>query len=202
MPIITIDGNIGCGKTSVLNHLHKIHKILIDLEPVENWNEFLNKQYLNKSDVFNFQIKIWLDRCWIQEKSEKTLILIERSPYFIKNTFINTAYNQKLLTETEKNILFELHKKTDHFWSSNIYIYLRSNPENCFNRIQKRKRECEHNITLDYIKTLHDSHEKNYDDAIKNNMNIIVIDVENKSIVDIAAEIYNYYTYYYRHFDN
>lgn len=41
MPIITLDGNIGCYKTSILNYFHKNYKTPVDLEPVDNWSEYL-----------------------------------------------------------------------------------------------------------------------------------------------------------------
>lgn len=192
MPIITIDGNIGCCKTSILNYLHKNYKLPVDLEPVDNWEPYLSKMYENE-DVFKFQIRVWLDRCWIQEKSEKITILMERSPYFIKNVFIKTAYELKMISHSEYNILLDLHKKTEGIWSSSSYIYLRSSPDNCLKRIKKRNRPSEKNITLEYIEQLHQSHEDNYQIALANKMNIICIDVDNKNISDIANEIITYF---------
>lgn len=192
MPIITIDGNIGCCKTSILNYLHKNYKLPVDLEPVDNWEPYLSKMYENE-DVFKFQIRVWLDRCWIQEKSEKITILMERSPYFIKNVFIKTAYELKMISHSEYNILLDLHKKTEGIWSSSSYIYLRSSPDNCLKRIKKRNRPSEKNITLEYIEQLHQSHEDNYQSALANKMNIICIDVDNKNISDIANEIITYF---------
>lgn len=189
MTIITIDGNIGSGKTSVLTYLHKVHKYSIDLEPIESWNAYLEKLYNDKNDVFNFQVRIWLDRCWIQEKTEKMIILMERSPYFIQNTFIELAYKDKMLTDTEHNMLLDLHQKTNNLWKCNTYIYLRSDPENCIKRIKKRGRQSEQNISSKYIRDLHEFHEKTYENAKKQNMNIVVIDVDNKNINEIANEI-------------
>lgn len=191
MTIITIDGNIGSGKTSILNYLHKTYKLPIDLEPVESWNNFLMKLYDKQQDVFKFQVRIWLDRCWVQEKSD-AVVLMERSPYFIKNTFIETAYQLDMISEHEHTILLELHKKTDSLWASNRYIYLRSSPENCYKRLKKRNRPVEKNITEDYIKRLHQSHEDNYNHAVDNKMNISVIDVDDKSIPEIADAIIEY----------
>jgi deoxyadenosine/deoxycytidine kinase len=192
MPIITIDGNIGSGKSTVLNHLHKHHKIAIDLEPVESWNTYLSSFYNDKNDVFKFQVRVWQDRCWVQEKSEKTLILMERSPFFIKNTFIEVVHNTGLITDPQYNILDDLYSKTDNLWCCNTYIYLRSSPENCIKRIKKRNRTCEKNITQDYIQSLHDCHETTYMKALDNKMNIIVIDIEEKSVVDVCNEILQY----------
>lgn len=192
MTIITIDGNIGCGKTSVLNYLHKYNKLSIDLEPIESWQQYLDKIYSKeKKEIFKFQIRVWLDRCWIQEKQDKSLILMERSPYFIKNTFIKNYYNTNQISENEFIILNNLHSKTDNIWSCGAYIYLRSNPTNCLSRISKRNRQSENQIELEYISSLHDLHETAYNKAVENKMNIIDINVENKTIAEIALEIYN-----------
>ena len=78
MPIITIDGNIGCCKTSILNYFHKNYKTAIDIEPIESWNEYLKSMYdSDDSDnsTYNFQIKVWIDRCWIQEKSNVIVLM-------------------------------------------------------------------------------------------------------------------------------
>lgn len=189
MSLITLDGNIGSGKSSILNYLHKYHKISIDLEPVDKWHKYLLNLYKNNSNVFKFYVRIWLDRCWIQEKAENVPIIIERSPYFIKNTFINKAYELNLLSENEYNILLELHNKTDPFWVNNRYIYLYSNPEKCFQRVKKRNRLCESKITQEYINEIHDSHELEYINAVNNGMDIHKIDIEDKHISEIVKEI-------------
>ena len=188
MPIITIDGNIGCCKTSILNYFHKNYKTAIDIEPIESWTEYLKSMYDSYNSTYNFQIKVWIDRCWIQEKSN-VIVLMERSPYFIKNVFVEKAFEDKTINEDEYNNIHKLHKTTDELWQPNAYIYLRSDPEMCYNRIKKRGRESEKNIKLEYIKRIHELHEEKYKDAVENNKNIIVIDAENKSIPDICSEI-------------
>jgi deoxyadenosine/deoxycytidine kinase len=188
MPIITIDGNIGCYKTSILNYFHKNYKTAIDTEPVDSWNEYLNNIYNSSNSTYNFQIRVWMDRCWIQEKSN-VIILMERSPYFIKNVFVEKAREDKTITEDEYNNICMLHNTTDDLWCPDAYIYLRSDPKICLNRIDKRGRDAEKNIKLEYIQRIHELHEKKYEEAVKDNKNIIVIDVENKSVSDICSEI-------------
>lgn len=192
MPIITIDGNIGSGKSTILNYLHKNHKIAIDLEPVEKWKIFLKNKYDDNNNIFNLQLRIWLDRSWIQEKEDKILILMERSPFFIKNTFILSAYLDNHITETEYNILMELYNKTDNIWDCNKYIYLQSDPEKCIERIKIRARECEKNIKIDYINNIHELHEDNYKLAINQNKNILIVNIEDKEIDEISDIIMNY----------
>jgi len=195
MVIITIDGNIGCGKTGVLNYLHKNYKYAIDLEPVDNWQKHLNKIYnkendknLKLSNIFDFQVRIWLDRCWIQTKIEANVILVERSPSFIRNVFIKNAINCKDITENESEILDYLHKKTDYLWQNNIYIYLQSNPSSCLVRIKKRNRISEDKISIEYLEQINNLHEFHYNNMI-NKSNIYIINVENKTIQMIANEI-------------
>jgi deoxyadenosine/deoxycytidine kinase len=192
MPIITIDGNIGSGKSTILNYLHSNYNIYIDLEPIDKWKTFLDNIYNNKNNYFNFQIRVWLDRSWIQEKDYNTNIIMERSPYFIRNTFNKYMYENNLITIQENNIINELYNKTDIIWNSNNYIYLKSDPEKCLERINIRGRENEKNITLEYLKSIHKYHEDTYKKAIENNMNIINIDIENKSLAEISEIIINY----------
>jgi deoxyadenosine/deoxycytidine kinase len=192
MTIITIDGNIGAGKTTILNYIHANHNIYIDLEPIDKWKPFLDDIYVNKQKFFNFQIRVWLDRSWIQEKDNNSVIVMERSPYFIRNTFNQSMMNNNLINLQENTIMNELYDKTDIIWKSNYYIYIRSSPEKCLERIMERGRENEMAIDIDYLTEIHNLHEKTYLKGISEGRNIICIDVENKEIEEIANEIITY----------
>ena len=192
MTIITNDGNIGAGKTTILNYIHANHNIYIDLEPIDKWKPFLDDIYVNKQKFFNFQIRVWLDRSWIQEKDNNSVIVMERSPYFIRNTFNQSMMNNNLINLQENTIMNELYDKTDIIWKSNYYIYIRSSPEKCLERIMERGRENEMAIDIDYLTEIHTLHEKTYLKGISEGRNIICIDVENKEIEEIANEIITY----------
>lgn len=189
MTIFTIDGNIGSGKTTILNYLHKYKNFQVDLEPIEKWKSFLDNIYLHKKGFFNFQIKVWLDRAWIQEKDNKSIIFMERSPFFIRNTFNKNDYINNNINLDEFNVINEMYDKTDIIWKSNYYIYLRSDPEKCLERIIKRGRENELNIDINHIKSIHNLHEDAYLLALEKKYNIIVINVEDKSIFEIVNNI-------------
>jgi len=192
MPIITIDGNIGSGKTSILNHLHSNYNIYVDLEPIDKWKPFLDNIYNNKKNYFNFQIRVWLDRSWIQEKDGNPNIIMERSPFFINRTFNKYIYENNLITSQEHNIITELYKKSNIIWKSNYFIYLRSSPERCLERILLRGRENELDISIDYLRYIHNLHEQTYEKAIHKGYNIIVVDVENKTLEEITTTIIKY----------
>jgi deoxyadenosine/deoxycytidine kinase len=190
MPIITVDGNIGCCKTSILNYFHRHFKTAVDLEPVENWTQHLNKLYMNeKESSYTFQIKVWMDRCWIQEKSENVLIMMERSPHFIKNVFIQKAFEDSTITKDEYDLLHNLHARTDQLWKPHAYIYLNSDPDMCLQRVNKRGRLCEKQLKHEYIQRIHDLHGENVQELLRHNINVIIVDIENKSIAEICQEI-------------
>jgi deoxyadenosine/deoxycytidine kinase len=188
MTIYTIDGNIGSGKSSILNYLHKYKHIQIDLEPIDKWKSFLDNIYISKSGYFNFQIKVWLDRAWIQEKDNKSIIFMERSPYFIRNTFNKYDFMNNNINQNEFDVINEMYSKTDKIWNSNYYIYLRSNPIKCLERIKIRGRDNELNIDIDYINNIHTLHEEALI-KLKETKKVLVIEIENKSVEEISEEI-------------
>ena len=51
MVLITIDGNIGAGKSTILKFLKDVANINADLEPVDEWEPFLVDMYKNNKDV-------------------------------------------------------------------------------------------------------------------------------------------------------
>ena len=189
MVIITIDGNIGVGKTTILNYLHTNHNINVDLEPIDKWKPYLDNFYIEKKDYFKFLIRVWLDRSWIQEKNKNSLVLMERSPYFIRNTFNKYIYDNDLINNNENNIINELYDKTDVIWKSNYFIYLRSSPNKCLENIYNRGRDNEMDISLDYLNNIHKYHEEAYENLREKK---IIIDVENKTLEEIGLEIINF----------
>jgi len=189
MPILTIDGNIGAGKTSILTYLHTNFNINVDLEPIDKWKPYLDNIYIENKNYFKFLIRVWLDRSWIQEKNESSLVIMERSPYFIRNTFNKYMYETDLINKNENTIINELYDKTDIIWKPSYFIYLRSSPERCLERILKRGRLNEMEISLDYLKNIHQLHEKSYEELEEKK---IMIDVDNKTIEEIGREIYDF----------
>jgi deoxyadenosine/deoxycytidine kinase len=114
---------------------------------------------------------------------------MERSPYFIRNTFNKNDFINNHINEYEYNVINEMYQKTDKIWKSNFYIYLRSSPKKCLERIKARGRDNETNIDEDYLISIHDLHEEAYMQLLETNKNVILIDIENKTIEEIIKEI-------------
>lgn len=191
MAIITIDGNIGCGKSSVMSYIHSKYGTQIDLEPVAKWQPYLTEMYENKKSGFEFQVRVWLDRCWIQQLPYQSTILMERSPYFQGNVFVPAMLSNGSVTDREHGKLQEMYQHTMHAWSPSIYIYLRSDPDRCSERILERNRASEDAIPQAYLDNLHYLHEQAYVKAYMKCMPVICVDVENKSIEHIGDEVHD-----------
>lgn len=191
MTILTVDGNIGSGKSSILEYLHTRYGMSVDLEPVRKWQPYLNELYTKGKSAFEFQVRVWLDRCWIQQRPNQANLIMERSPYFQSCVFVSTNHKQNRISDTEYSTLMEMYQMSMQMWSPVFYIYLRSNPMKCMERIAKRHRESEDRIKPEYIKDLHDLHEQAYVWAVMKGFPILCIDVENKTIEQIGTEIYN-----------
>lgn len=188
--VFTLDGLIGAGKSTILEYLHIHYNVPIDLEPVNKWVPYLEKMYKENTGVFEFQTRVWLDRCWIQPKKHVNII-IERSPYFQKHVFIEVSKINKKIDENQTEILNEMYDKSMNIWSPRGYIYLRSDPRKCIERIHGRGRDCESNISIEYLQQLHDLHENAYMTAAANRMPIICIDIEGKTVEEVAKEVWN-----------
>jgi deoxyadenosine/deoxycytidine kinase len=186
--IFTIDANIGAGKTTVLEYLHKTFKVPIDPEPVQKWMPYLEEMYTHDKGAFEFQVRVWLDRCWVQQRPNMSPIIMERSPYFQRNVFVPVNVDNKRLTPHEHQMIEEMYAKSMSMWSPQGYIYLRSDPKKCHNRIAKRARDSEDAIPIDYLESLHKYHEDAYMAGVANGLPIIAIDVEGKTVECIAYE--------------
>jgi len=179
MPIFTIDGNIGSIKNEVLDYLHRNFTLPIDFEPSKT------SYYLN--DEKN-QPNILLDRCWIQPKQDSILIM-DRSPYFQTQVFIPIYKEMNKLNKEAVQEILAIYEKNSHIWSPTGYIYLRSNPEKCMERLRDIDNELYSKIDIKYIKQLHTLHEISYYWAATHGYPIVCIDIENKPVSFIANEI-------------
>lgn len=187
--IFTLDANIGAGKSTLLAYLHNHYRFPIDLEPVTKWQPYLEDLYKKRMGAFEFQVRVWLDRCWIQQRPNMAPIIMERSPFFQSNVFLPTNLDAGSMSLQQYQMLQEMYHKSMMLWSPHAYIYLRSDPEKCHERIHKRARPSEECISMDYLRKLHDYHERAYMLAASQGIPIICIHVEHKSVKQIADEI-------------
>lgn len=171
---ICIEGNIGCGKTTLLDFFRARYKASgepdpgIFTEPVEHWRNVSGENlfhYLYKDPVRHslaFQTYVQLTMIKLHQKRPK---LMERSIFSARYCFVENLYRLNYLSKLEYSILDEWFKylvlgnESCDGVNIDLIIYLRCSPQKLIDRIRVRSREEEKSISYDYIKTLHDLHE-------------------------------------------
>lgn len=172
MALISLDGNIGAGKTTLLQKLKDIRNVKIIEEPVNIWEQFHsgNKNILQhfyedtKRWAYTFQNAAILTRILHVEKVIKEnpgydFYVTERSILTDKNVFAKMLHEDELLNDMEMqlyNMWFDNYGNTLRV--SGI-LWLDTNVSTCVERIKKRGRSGEENISREYLEKLHYSHE-------------------------------------------
>ena len=170
---IVIDGNIGCGKSSLIKKITLDNRIKIKLynEPLSDWDDWLKLFYSDMSKYsFGFQLRV------LKSHLDKKNIcdgIFERSPLSCQKVFGQLLFDDNMMTELEWKLTEEFNN--DFGWTPDIVIYLKCDPEICFQRVNQRNRDGESSISLDYLKRLDSKYNQLYLNP-NNNFRVIVID--------------------------
>lgn len=167
---LIVEGNIGVGKSSFLKLLSDKIDCSVVSEPHEKdigkVGNLLEKFYEDTSRwAYTFQAYVFLARVLDQEiniaKSKKNILFFERSVFCDYHCFAKNCFEIGTMSKLEWDLYQEwfswLVKK--HVVLPEGFIYLRSNPEICFERMKIRNRKEESGVSLDYLKLLHKKHE-------------------------------------------
>jgi len=177
--IISIEGNIGSGKSTFIDNLKTTFeqsdlskKLYCFLEePINVWKSVQDLSGTNILELFyskpekysfSFQMMAFLSHLKIiKEAIDKgyELIFTERCMLTDKNVFAQMLYDKKIMNHVEFVIYNTWFEEYTNDFPPIEYIYLRTDPEIAFKRIQKRNRS-EEKINFDYIQMCHSYHEK------------------------------------------
>ena len=175
MPIYSMEGNIGVGKTTFINmvkHLHKTRKIIVLEEPVDEWLSIKNNKnktilelfYADQNKyAFSFQMMAYISRIALLKQTirenPQAIIITERSVYTDKHVFAKMLFDEGKI----EKVNYEIYNKWfEHFIEDvpiSKIIYLRCTPTIAHRRVIKRERPGE-TITLDYLTKCHRYHEE------------------------------------------
>tara|TARA_B100001093_G_scaffold407422_1_gene396043 strand:- start:658 stop:1764 length:1107 start_codon:yes stop_codon:yes gene_type:complete len=177
--VISIDGNIGSGKSTFIQYLKKYYsdknncgnlKICFLDEPVDLWNKIVDKDnktmiecYYSDSEkyAFPFQMMAYISRLSSLKnalKSNYDLIFTERSVFTDKNVFCKMLYDDSQINEIEYKIYNTWFNEFLEDIPNIEYIYLKTDVQTSFDRIITRARIGE-NIQIEYLKRCHEYHE-------------------------------------------
>jgi deoxyadenosine/deoxycytidine kinase len=156
--VICIDGIIGAGKSTVtrrLKHLYKCYE-----EPVDKWT-LLPKLYSNMKEYaapFQFQVLFSQHDQYLSFKNIHDTVIVERCPWTSKNVFASMLIEDGFFDTDAIETYYSFHEllayDVDHF------IFLNIEAELAYERIKKRDRFAEQNISFTYLQNLKNQYEK------------------------------------------
>lgn len=177
--LVSFDGNIGSGKSTMMKKAQEYYKnnenIIFAEEPTEKWKlvkdkngtEMLKLFYQDQEKhAFKFQIMAFVSRLSglreiVNANSGKNIIIItERSLYTDKEIFAKMLYDQGKMSDVEYQIYLTLFDEFAAEFEVNKVVYIRTDPDKCYERIHLRSREGEELIPLAYLEECHKYHEE------------------------------------------
>ena len=181
--IISIEGNIGAGKSTILEELKARMSGSDDIkfvkEPVDIWETvqdedgktILEKFYENsKMYAFQFQVmalttRLSLLRNTIRANPNCKVIICERSVEADKQIFAKMLHTDGIISYMDYKIYCLLATEHASDFVVDGYVYINADADICHQRISKRSRTGESQIELEYLqkcKKYHDDWLENY----------------------------------------
>ncbi|KAL4704442.1 hypothetical protein ACJJTC_014374 [Scirpophaga incertulas] len=199
---VSIEGNIGSGKSTCIKFFEKYPYLEKHFEPLNEWRDVSghNLLGLTYSDsqkwTFSFQHYIHLTRLKIQTSPpcnpNITVKMFERSVQNSRYCFIENAKKRGFLHDAEYQVLntwYDFVEKNLDI-NLNLIVYLKTSPQVVWDRMMKRGRAEESEVPLDYLQQVHDAYE-NWIYSPTIGCEVITIDAD-KSLDNVKEDLERY----------
>jgi deoxyadenosine/deoxycytidine kinase len=160
---VAIAGNIGAGKTTLTEALSKHYRWIPQFEDVDH-NPYLSDFY-DDMPRWSFNLQIYflhgrLNQILDIQKGTETVIQ-DRTIYEDANIFAPNLHEMGLMSKRDFDNYFSFFTTIKSMVQPpDLLIYLKCSVPTLVSQIQKRGREYEENIRLDYLKKLNDFYNK------------------------------------------
>jgi len=177
---ISVAGNIGSGKTTLTSLLAKHYGWEAHYEDTED-NPYLNDFY-EDMQRWSFNLQIY----FLQNRFNKIMefresgkdVIMDRTIYEDAYIFAPNLHSMNLMSKRDFDNYIQLFDLMNSLVKApDLLIYLRSSVPNLVNNIQKRGREYETSIRLDYLNRLNERYEAWISEYSEGKL--LIIDVDN-----------------------
>jgi deoxyadenosine/deoxycytidine kinase len=179
--IISIEGNIGTGKSTIIENLKRHMEkdsdsgIVFLKEPVDIWESIrdsesgetiLQKFYADPQKyAFSFQVmayasRLSMIRAQLNAEPRPQVVICERSLEADYNIFAKMLHDEGSIDDVNYQVYKLFYEEFSYNYALDAVIYLDSDAEVCHRRISKRARDGESGIPLDYLAKCKAYHDK------------------------------------------
>ena len=187
---VAIAGNIGSGKTNLTTKLSKHYNWEAHYEEVKN-NPYLNDFYKDMQRwSFNLQVYFLNSRFRqiINIRNSGKNYIQDRTIYEDAFIFAPNLHAMGLMSSRDYENYIEIFNLMDGFIKSpDLLIYLRASVPILVEQIQKRGRDYENSIRLDYLTRLNERYEAWIEQYNKGN--VLIIDIDDINFADNEQDL-------------
>ena len=160
---IAVAGNIGAGKTTLTELLSKHYKWIPQFEDVDH-NPYLNDFY-DDMPRWSFNLQVYFLNARLNQlleiQSGTETVIQDRTIFEDAHIFAPNLHEMGLMSKRDYNNYFQFFQTLRRMVQPpDLLIYLQASVPTLVGQIQKRGREYEENIRLDYLKRLNDLYNK------------------------------------------
>ena len=187
---IAIAGNIGAGKTTLTEMLCKHYRWIPQFEDVDR-NPYLTDFY-DDMPRWSFNLQIYflnsrLNQLLEIQRGTETVIQ-DRTIYEDANIFAPNLHEMGLMSKRDFDNYYQFFETLKTMVKPpDLLIYLKASVPTLVGQIQKRGREYEENIRLDYLKKLNEFYRRFIDGYTEGP--ILIIDVDKNKFAENANDL-------------
>lgn len=187
---IGIAGMIGAGKSTLATSLAQHLGIKAYYEPVEN-NEYL-EDYYNDMKKYSFAMQVYLLTRRFQQHQEiiwRGESAVQDRTIYEDSVFAAMLAESGLMDERDYRTYVQLFRYMSNFMCKpNVIVYLDVKPERSLERIKMRSRNCEANVSLDFLENLY-RHYESFIADISRVIPVISVDYDRFATAEEMAKV-------------
>lgn len=193
---ITIDANIGAGKTNACHAIASAAtasgtpaRVLEEPTHHPKFNHFLERYYedlktgKNTGGGFGMQMFMLCQRYEQHRLAVETAwgdqgqVIVQDRPIYGDTVFATTAMERGFMTPEEYHLYVDVYRNMSRdVMPPDVFVFLDVSPEECYDRMHSRGRSQETDVPLDYLQQLYDNYQKLLGEMRRRGVKVLSVD--------------------------